>query len=110
MLQELILIKDPVTKGPAIDWTKIADRYPHLLGVKFPKLVNPKVEMLIGQNCQRLLRGKREICLRLLSTKREICHPQDWNWMRPYARLTPLVWTAKGTTDCPVVEHFVHSL
>ncbi len=77
------MIKDPITRGPAIDWRRAARDVPYFRGLEFPKLKNPKVELPIGHNCQPVLRGYRKVW-----------HPDGSEG--PDARLTALGWTATG--------------
>ncbi len=82
---EVVVIKDPITRGPAIDW-KRADKedVPYFHSLEFPTMRDPKVELLIGQNYQPLLRGHREVWC-----------PEGVKG--PDMKLTALGWTATGS-------------
>jgi len=77
-----------------IDWTKHKDQWPHLRGIRFPKLNSRyTVDMLIGVDYADLHFAKSEIRGR----------PGE-----PIARLTPLGWTCVGNVgpQSSVKTHF----
>ncbi len=80
---EVIVMDDPITHGPAVDWHKASHDVPYFQGLEFPKMKNPKIELLIGHSCQMLMRGQREIW-----------RPDGAEG--PDAKLTVLGWTATG--------------
>ncbi len=81
---EVIVMDNPITRGSAIDWRKAARDVPYFRGLEFPKMRDPKIELLIGHSCQTLMRGQREVW-----------HPDGAEG--PDAKLTVLGWTATGS-------------
>ena len=75
---------NPITRGSAIDWRKAARDVPYFSGLEFPKMRDPKIELLIGHSCQTLMRGQREVWC-----------PDGAEG--PDAKLTALGWTATGS-------------
>ncbi len=80
---EVIVMDDPIMRGPAVDWRKASRDVPYFHGLEFPKMKNPKIELLIGHSCQTLMRGQHEIW-----------RPDGAEG--PDAKLTVLGWTATG--------------
>jgi transposase InsO family protein len=75
-------IPSPVEGLWPVDWTKEADRWPHLKGIPFPKPARGEVQMIIGAPEADLM----------AATQQDTGETPEG----PVARLCPLGWTALG--------------